>query len=625
MSTMTHAFEADTGQILDIVINALYSNREIFLRELISNASDALDKRAYLATTDQALLAEEEGAITLIPDADKNTLTLRDNGIGLSEEDMKNQLGTIARSGTKQFLQQLSQSAESKEDASGTLSLIGQFGVGFYSAFMVADKVGVISRKADSDAAHTWSSDGKSGYEISPASRDVAGTDLVLHLKKEAKEFTDEARLDYLVKKYSDHIAYPVRYAPDGAEMRQLNAASALWTRDKSEITDAQYEAFYQQIGAGYDSPMLSLHNRTEGLVNYTSLLFIPSQRPFDLFNMERKSRLQLYINRVFITDECEDLIPAWLRFVRGVVDTPDLDLNVSREMLQQNPSVVKIKKALVRRVLGELKKQAENKPEDYTAFWENFGLVLKEGLYEDADNRDKILEICRFRSARSGALISLKTYLEQMAEGQDEIYYLSAESVEQAEASPHLEGFKARDIDVLLLTDPVDEFWLPLIPQFEEKNFTSASRGAVSLDKFDKTETEAETDKPDEADFKPVLSVLKSILGDQVKDVRLSGTLTDSPACLVADENGMDVQMERLMRAHDKNFTGTPRILEINATHALIKSLNETAKTNASDMMLEDAAQLVFDQARILEGKAPADAAAFAARMTRVLGRLFS
>ena len=617
MTIENRAFEADTSKILDIVIHSLYSNREIFLRELISNASDALDKRRFLASTDQSLQAEQELQIHIKSDKKAKTLTISDNGIGMDSDDMVSSLGTIARSGTQNFIKQLE---ASKENDDSKLSLIGQFGVGFYAAFMVAETVNVISRKAGSDKAFKWHSDGATGYSLDNAERSEAGTDIILHLKKDAKEFLEEQRISYMIKKYSDHLSAPI-YWQNAEESTMLNSASAIWTRPKSEITQEQYTSFYQQASAAYDKPYLTLHNVTEGVTNFTSLLFVPSTRPVDLFNPERKSRLQLYINRVFITDECEDLVPNWLRFVRGVVDTPDLDLNVSREMLQQVPAINKIKKSIIRRVLSELKKQAGKNQEAYENFWLEFGLVVKEGLYEDADFREKILELCRFYSCRKGGYISIAEYVSEMKEKQEEIYYLSSETVEQAEISPHIEGFKARDIDVIVLSDPIDEFWLPLVPEFEGRKFKSASRGAHDLDKFEQEDTEKK--KADPSEFDMLIARIKTNLGEQIADVRLSSTLTESPACLVADENGMDIQMERLMKAHNKDFQGAPRILELNPDHDLVAALNKMADAKSGSKengLVDDASHLLFDQAQILEGRMPSDLTAFSKRMTRVM-----
>ncbi len=617
MTIENRAFEADTSKILDIVIHSLYSNREIFLRELISNASDALDKRRFLASTNQSMQASQELQIQIKSDKKAKILTISDNGVGMDSDDLVSSLGTIARSGTKNFIEQLESSKQNDENK---LSLIGQFGVGFYAAFMVAETVDVISRKVGSDKAYKWHSDGSNGYSLDDAERGEEGTDVILHLKKDAKEFLEEQRISYMVKKYSDHLSAPI-YWQDGEASTMLNSASAIWTRPKSEITEEQYNSFYQQASSAYDTPYLTMHNVTEGVTNFTSLLFIPSTRPMDLFNPERKSRLQLYINRVFITDECEELVPNWLRFVRGVVDTPDLDLNVSREMLQQVPAINKIKKTIIRRVLSELKKQAGKKQEEYQKFWLDFGLVIKEGLYEDQEFREKILELCRFYSCRKGDYISLAQYVSEMKEKQEEIYYLSSETVEQAEMSPHIEGFKARDIDVIVLSDPIDEFWLPLVPDFEGKKFKSASRGALDLDKFESENSEKK--KADPSKFDLLIARIKTNLGEKISDVRLSSTLTESPVCLVADEGGMDIQMERLMKAHNRDFQGAPRILEINPDHELVIALNKLADAKSSSKeseLVDDAALLLFDQAQIIEGRMPADLTAFSKRMTRIM-----
>ncbi|MCH1465413.1 MAG: molecular chaperone HtpG [Alphaproteobacteria bacterium] len=628
MAAKQHDFEADTGKILDIVINSLYSEKEIFLRELISNASDALDKRRYMAATDQSLQSETGYAIHIVADEKAKTLTISDNGVGMDDADMASALGTIARSGSKAFIEQIQAETSSDKKSKDAFSLIGQFGVGFYSAFMVADKIDVISRKAGDEKAWHWSSDGKTGYSLDEAKRAQAGTDITLHLKKGEKDFLDETRIGYLVRKYSDHLGYAVNWQPPKVdEPRQLNTGSAIWTRAKKDISEEDYTQFYRQIGAVYDEPFMTLHNSTEGMLNYTSLLFVPTSRPFDLFNPDRKSRMSLYINRVFITDECEDIVPPWLRFIRGVIDTPDMDLNVSREMLQKNPSVQKIGKALIKRILGELKKKKEKDPEAYEAFWDQFGMVLKEGLYEDVESRDKILEICLFRSARSGTLISLADYVAAMPDTQDKIYTLSAENAEQAETSPHLEGFRARDIDVLLMTDPVDEFWMQAVTEFEGKAFASATRGISDLDKVaPKSDSEKAEEIPDDdarnQEFASLITKVKATLGEDVKEVRLSKTLTDSPVCLVADEEGMDIQMERLMKAHNKDFAGSPRILEINPDHKLIKGMASQIEANGDPALLDDAAKMLLDQAQILEGRPPASLTEFAKRMTRLMER---
>ena len=616
-----HAFEADTGKILDIVIHSLYSNKDIFLRELVSNSSDAIDKLRYLALSDKALSDLDDGyEITLTINADKKQLIISDNGIGMDEGELRASLGTIARSGTKSFLDALGQ-ADTKDGEGDNLSLIGQFGVGFYSAFMVADKVEVLTRKAGTDTAFLWSSDGRTGYDIEQSEKPSHGTIITLNLKDEAAdEFLEEMRLGHIIKTYADHISYPVSFV-EGEESRRLNSASALWTRSKSDISQEDYDAFFADMGAGYGTPILTLHNVTEGAVNFTNLLCVPQMRPYDLFDPARKPKVKLYINRVFITDDTDALIPGWLRFVRGVVDTQDIDLNVSRELLQHNQTLNKIGKAVVRRILNELTKLHDKDKARYDEFWEQFGIVLKEGMYEDADNRDKILKISRFRSSKSEELISLSDYIERMADGQEEIYTLSADSVAQAEMSPHLEGFKAKDIEVIYLTDPVDEFWMPLIGDYEEKAFASITKGGVDLDKF-KSQKEEKGEEGETASIDALIAAMKEKLGASVADIRISKTLTDSPACLVADENGMDLQMQRLMRQHDPNFKEPPRILELNPQHDLVKSLNQLASDGQSDELVDDASHLLFEQSLILEGKAPENLGAFSARMTRLMTR---
>ena len=621
----SHNFEADTGKILDIVIHSLYSNKEIFLRELVSNASDAIDKLRYLSVSDKKLSDLTDAfAVTITADKRAKTLTISDNGIGMDEDEVIASLGTIARSGTKSFLEALGsqkdKKAKSKDsDNASDVSLIGQFGVGFYSAFMVADKVEVLTRKAGTNKAYLWSSDGRTGYDIEAAEKAEHGTMITLHMKKDATEFLEQVRVGHVIKTYADHISYPVNFL-DGDDSTQLNSGSALWTRPKSDITDEDYESFFADMGAGYGKPLVTLHNVSEGTVSFTNLLCIPQMRPYDLFDPARKPKVKLYINRVYITDDCDALIPAWLRFVRGIVDTADIDLNVSRELLQHNKTLDRIGKAVVRRILSELKKMHDKKPEDYDALWSQFGVVLNEGMYKDADKHEKLLAISLFHSSERDGLTGLSDYVSRMKEGQDKIYYLSADTITSAEMSPHLEGFKARGIEVLYFTDPVDEFWLPLVPEFESKSFASITKGGVDIDKFEASD-DAKTD--DEApDVDKLIAAMKEALGSSVADIRISKTLTDSPACLVADEGGMDIQMQRLMKAHDPNFQDQPRILEVNPKHALVQGLNKLVTTGTDGELVNDAAFMMFEQSLILEGKPPQDVAAFSQRMTRLMTR---
>jgi molecular chaperone HtpG len=626
MSNMSNQFEADTGKILDIVINSLYSEREIFLRELISNASDALDKRKYLSLTDKKIAGSSEAPEIKIEINNKEkTLTISDNGIGMNEEDLKSSLGTIARSGTKAFLEQISKNSKEKKS---DMSMIGQFGVGFYASFMVADNVEVVSKKAGEEQAWKWFSDGKTGFNLEKSNKDNIGTSITLSLKKDAKEFLGETRVQFIVRKYSDHISYPVKFLEidkKDAEVKTLNEASALWTRPTKEITEEQYQEFFSHIGAGYGKPLLTMHNNTEGTTSYTNLICIPSTRPFDLFNPDRKSSLKLYINRVFITDKCDALIPSYLRFVKGLVDTQDIDLNVSREMLQNNPAVAKISKSLVGKIIRELKKVSEKNKEGYNNFWKEYGAVLKEGLYEDAERKDNLLDLCRFSTNESEDTISLAEYLEKMPETQKDIYYIAAETNAQALASPHLEGFKSKNIPVLIMTDAIDQFWLPMIGSFKEKKFTSITQGQINLDDLDaKTKDKKPNDKEEkekqDKQFVDLIAQLKVVLGDQVKDIRLSSKLTDSPVCLVADDGDMDIAMEHLMAQRDTNYKGAPRILEINVDHLLIKNMKSLIEKKDNNDLVSDAGTLLFEQARLMEGKMPADPAQFSKIMNQFL-----
>ena len=614
-------FQAEVSKVLGLVINSLYSNKEIFLRELISNASDACDKLRYLSLTDQQLakgLAEFSINITTVKK--DRTITIADNGIGMNNADLVENLGTVARSGTTAFLESLS--GDEKKDS----ALIGQFGVGFYASFSVGEKVEVLTRKAGEKQAWLWTSDGKSSYSIAEAERNDPGTSVTVYLKKEDKDYIEEARIRNIVRTYSDHISIPIMLAGKEGEI-QINTGSAIWTRQKKDITDEQYKEFYHHVGNVYDEPWVTLHNRAEGKIEYTNLMFIPSSKPYDLMNPDRKNRLQLYVKRVFITDDCDDLMPAYLRFVRGIVDSEDLPLNVSREMLQHNVVVKRIRSALIRRVFNELKKKAEKDPEEFSEFWTNFGAVLKEGLYEDHENRDKILEIVRFNSTASDKLISLAEYVERMKKGQTEIYYISGEGLDLVKASPQLEGFKARGIEVLLMTDPVDEFWLPMVGQFDEKPFTSATSGGVDLSKIKNVKDKKENDdkneakKADDASVAKLILALKESLGETVKDVCSSDRLTDSAVCLVAGEGDMDLHLERMLKMQGQMEVPTAaRVLEINPAHPLIIKMSEVVNKPTKKTALNDMALLLFDQARIIEGEPVSDPAAFSQRLNSIL-----
>src|SRR5580658_5217018 len=480
MTQETRTFQAEVSRLLDIVAHSLYSEKEIFLRELISNASDACDRLRYAAITEPSLIEGDANyRVVLTPVKSSKTLTIADNGIGMNHDELVENLGTIARSGTAAFMRDLT------GDAKKDLSLIGQFGVGFYSAFMVADKVEVLSRKAGEEQGWRWESDGKGEFTISPEPNLNRGTRITLHMREGDEEFLEPHRIRQIVKTYSDHIALPIVLA-DGNKDDTINTASALWTRPRSEITEEQYKEFYHHVGHSFDEPWLTLHARAEGVVEYTYLLFVPASKPFDLFEPERKTQVKLYVRRVFITDEGTDLLPPYLRFLRGVVDSEDLPLNISREMLQSNPIVARMRQQLTRRVLGELQKKASDAPEEYAKFWDNFGAVLKEGLYEDRDQRDTLLGLARFRSTTREELVSLDEYVEAMKTGQDAIYTITGDNFDLVRKSPQLEGFRARGVEVLLLTDPVDEFWTTAIGTYKEKPIKSATRGGLDLDKIE-------------------------------------------------------------------------------------------------------------------------------------------
>ncbi|WP_150496442.1 molecular chaperone HtpG [Roseibium aquae] len=609
----TYVFQTEVGRLLEIVTDSLYSNREVFLRELISNASDACDKLRHSALTAPSLVTDDpEFRIVLEADAEGGTLTLSDNGIGMNHDDLMETLGTIAKSGVGAFLDKLEDGEKAR------MNLIGQFGVGFYSAFMVASRVDVLTRKAGEEESWLWSSEGKGEYSIEPAERDGRGTTVKLHLKEDAREFLESPRLRHVVKTYSDHIAFPIRLGDD-----TLNDASALWLRPAKDITPEQYKEFYRHTAHAFDDPWLTVHNQVEGIVSYANLLFVPSMRPFDLFDPERKSHVKLFVNRVFITEETDGLMPAYLRFLRGVVDSQDLSLNVSREMLQTDPKLAKIRSGLTKRILTELKKKAEADTEGFATFWSNFGAVLKEGLVEDTGLRDKILEICRFSSTNAHGLTSLAGYLERMKDGQEAIYYIAGTDAEKLAHSPHLEGFKAKGIEVLYFTDPVDEFWLRHITDFEGKTFKSVTHGAADLDGIASGgEAETEPSKTDAPDIAALLVIMKTALGDKVKDVRASKRLTESPVCLIADEGDMDVNLERILRQTGQLKTASARVLELNPDHAIVRKMFERAQKPeaGNDALLQDAAHLLLDQARIADGEEPVDPAAFARRMATVM-----
>ena len=592
MSEEKLSFQAEVSRLLSLMVNAVYSDKEIFVRELISNASDACDKLRYQAISAPELVADDPTYQVLITiDKNARTICLADNGIGMNRDDLVENLGTIARSGTTAFMEEMS------GDAKADISLIGQFGVGFYSVFMVAQSVDVISRKAGETDAWRWHSDGLGEFTISDAERDSRGTSVTLHVKDGEDEWLEAATLTRIVKKFSDHIDLPIKLAKppkddteDAEEPGEetLNEASALWTRPKSDITDEQYKEFYHHVAHAFDDPWLTIHYRAEGKLEYTGLLYVPTQPPYDLFDPSRKNKVKLYIKRVFITDDVEDLVPSYLRFLKGVIDTEDLQLNISREMLQSSPLIAHLRQAVSRRVLNELDKKADKEPEEYTKFWTTFGAVLKEGIYEDAERRDDLLKLSRFQSTGGDELTSLAGYVERMIDEQKAIYYVTGEDKATLLASPHLEGYRARGLEVLLLTDPVDDFWLSMVPEFDDKPFTSITRGAGDLSDIPLKDGEADDGTDDEndvrsAEYATLIAFFKQCLEKEVKDVRESDRLTDSPVCLVADEGDLDLRLERMMKAHGQLNDESQRIMEINPKHPLIKNLAERAAKGKS------------------------------------------
>ncbi|WP_279478882.1 molecular chaperone HtpG [Aureimonas sp. SK2] len=615
------SFEADVARLLHLMVHSVYSDKDVFLRELVSNAADACEKLRFEAIRAPDLLGTGgEPLITLTIDEAARTLAVEDNGIGMSETEMVEALGTIARSGTRAFMERMGEEAKGGESR-----LIGQFGVGFYSAFMVADRVDVVSRRAGGEAAARWSSDGLGTYTVGaadPAEAPARGTRVTLHLKEEAGAYLDPNTLERTVRAQSGHVPVPIalKTAPD-AEPERITDGAALWTKPKSEVSEADYADAYRTLAGQFDDPALTLHYRAEGLHEYTVLAFVPGSKPFDLFDPDRAGRMKLYVRRVFITDETE-IAPRWLRFVRGLVDSADLPLNVSREMIQESRVLAAIRKGVTSRILSELGKLAESEPAKYAEVWENFGAVLKEGLYEDADRRASLLGLARFHTTTGGTdLRSLKDYVADMKEAQAAIYYAVGADAERLRASPQLEGFAARGLEVLLLTDQVDGFWTSMVSEFEGKPLRSVTQGLADLGAVplkDGTDEPAAETAPEVETF---IAYLKETLGADVSDVRASERLTDSAVCLVASDRGMDRQLERLLASAGRlGGAASKPILEVNPRHDLVARL---ARLDAGEASLrEDAARLLLDEARVADGEAPADPRAFAGRLGRVLAR---
>ncbi|HYA58781.1 MAG TPA: molecular chaperone HtpG [Burkholderiaceae bacterium] len=619
----TLGFQAEVKQLLHLMIHSLYSNRDIFLRELVSNASDACDRLRFAAIADATLLsAGEELSISIAYDKSAHTVTVSDNGIGMSREELIEHLGTIAKSGTKEFFSQLT--GDQRKDA----QLIGQFGVGFYSSFIVADRVTVISRRAGAPAeqAACWESDGAGEFTVEPAARASRGTDVVLHLRDSSDELLSGWKLKSILTHYSDHIATPIRmhkeeWDKDTNELRQLpeletvNKASALWTRPKSEITDEQYKEFYKHVAHDFGDPLAWTHNRVEGRNEYIQLLYIPQRAPFDLWDRKRTHGLKLYVRRVFIMDDAEQLLPSYLRFTRGVVDSSDLPLNVSREILQESRDVKMIREGCSKRVLSLLEDLVQNRPDDYVTFWSQFGAVLKEGIGEDPSNAERIARLLRFTSTSSegGKLVSLAEYVGRIKAGQVAIYYVTAESIEAARSSPHLEIFRKKGVEVLLLTDRIDEWMLSFLTEFEGKPLTSVAKGDLSLEALDDEQDKQERRKAQD-EFKDLVARIKEALGERVADVRITLRLTESPACVVVDKDAMSAHLQRMLKASGHNAPPTKPILELNPHHPLVQRL-QTDTVNLSEW-----ASLLLEQAILAEGGQLDDPASFVKRVNTLL-----
>lgn len=617
------SFDVEVGKILNLMINSLYANKDVALRELVSNASDACDKLRYLATQKPNLLSEEL-KINITTNKSQNLLVISDNGIGMNKQDLINNLGTIARSGTENFLQNIAKSTNNDEK----LQLIGQFGVGFYASFMIANKVEVLSRKAEESELWLWQSEGNNSFSIDLAENNLfdstSGTKIILHLKEEAKEFLDRFHIKHIIQTYSDHINFPICFIPenttDGTTIETLNSASALWKKPSKEITQEQYQNFYKHISHLPGEPFLTLHNTVEGTLSYTNLLFIPGSKPFDLFHPDRKTSLKLYVKKVFISENL-NLVPAYLRFLKGLVDSDDLPLNISRETLQHNAVLDKIKKSLISKVLSELKKVANNTPEKYQEFWQNFGAVLKEGLCEPSEFREKILETCLFYTSKSTTTpVSLATYLGRMPENQKQIFFLTGENIAKIQSSPQLEIFQKKDIEVLFLTDAVDEFWVTVATTYQEKEFQSINRTDINLDeiKNETTQDQKESNTSAPENQQQLLDFFKNCLQDKVKEVRVSKKLTNSPVCLAVDAYGMDIRLERFLLEQKQLNSASAKILEINLNNKIIQKIANNFQQNPTEA--SDTVKTLFDLACVVEDEPLKDAYDFSQRIQSLL-----
>ena len=593
----TVKFETEVSKLLDIVANSLYTEKEIFLRELISNSSDACEKLRYVSQTDSKAPKTNKFQIRIHLNEKNKTISIKDNGIGMDDKDMQSNLGTIAKSGTEEFIKKMG-------DKKGDINQIGKFGVGFYSSFMVSDQVVVRSKKYDSSSGYLWTSDGKGTFSIEETEYNEIGTEITLSIKKDEKEFLSKYKIEEIIKKYSDFVPFPIFVTSeedkndkkkDDKTEEQVNSAEAIWLKDKSKIKKDDYKSFYNQVSNYYDEPLTTIHFKAEGVVNYTALLYLPKSQPQDLYHPDRKNKLKLYVNKVFISDKLDALIPAWLRFVPGVVDTEDLSLNISREILQNNAVINKISNAITKRVLKEILELKKKKPDEFKDFWKNFGPVVKEGLYEFNDFHDQIFEFSTFNCSEKEEMITLDQYVTDFSNDKKKIYYISGENKENLINSPQMELFKNKKINVLLITDPVDEFWMPMKMKFKDYEFTSITKGEIDIG--DKKESKKDKEEPKED--KDFVGFLKDNLKDKVKDVKISKRLTTSASCLVADENDMDMHLKKLMAANNQNISDEKRILEININHELVNKLKSLDK-NQKDKFCE----ILYDHAKLMEGE---------------------
>ncbi len=593
----TVKFETEVSKLLDIVANSLYTEKEIFLRELISNSSDACEKLRYVSQTDSKAPKTNKFQIRIHLNEKNKTISIKDNGIGMDDKDMQSNLGTIAKSGTEEFIKKMG-------DKKGDINQIGKFGVGFYSSFMVSDQVVVRSKKYNSSIGYLWTSDGKGTFSIEETEYNEIGTEITLSIKKDEKEFLSKYKIEEIIKKYSDFVPFPIFVTSeedkndkkkDDKSEEQVNSAEAIWLKDKSKIKKDDYKSFYNQVSNYYDEPLTTIHFKAEGVVNYTALLYLPKSQPQDLYHPDRKNKLKLYVNKVFISDKLDSLIPAWLRFVPGVVDTEDLSLNISREILQNNAVINKISNAITKRVLKEILELKKKKPDEFKDFWRNFGPVVKEGLYEFNDFHDQIFEFSTFNCSEKEEMITLDQYVTDFSNDKKKIYYISGENKENLINSPQMELFKNKKINVLLITDPVDEFWMPMKMKFKDYEFTSITKGEVDIE--DKKESKKDKEEPKED--KDFVGFLKDNLKDKVKDVKISKRLTTSASCLVADENDMDMHLKKLMAANNQNISDEKRILEININHELVNKLKSLDK-NQKDKFCE----ILYDHAKLMEGE---------------------